>query len=165
MLSIVTMVLRESGLIEVYHDFELVQSFNMAYSSKFQFCVDISSDADFFSLRFLELEKSKPKAPSYNYRQIALNWRRQINYNHSKRVNSDVTWESIQLRSLNKYVRLYSNRENHQGYMLISHRSFISVYDLSDAMYADTERWRHLRVDKDEIISRVFFERITPPKR
>ena len=66
---------------------------------------------------------------------------------------------------MNEYVALYSSWENHQGYMLTSHRNYISVYELSDANSEPVERWRHLRVTNQEMISQLFFERITPSKR
>ena len=62
------MVLRESGLVEVYVDFELVQRFNMTYSTRNLFCVDISTDGNYFSLRFLNLKESKPGQAVYELR-------------------------------------------------------------------------------------------------
>ena len=56
---IVSIVLRASGLIEVYSDFELCNSFNLAFNSKRLFCVDLQADDESVYFRFLNLQKSK----------------------------------------------------------------------------------------------------------
>ena len=73
-LSTVTLVLRESGKVEVYSDFELSETFNLAFNNKHQICVDITADDTNFYLKFLNLSKEAKNKdldrPSYEVRQI-----------------------------------------------------------------------------------------------
>ena len=67
-------MLRESGKVEVYSDFELCETFNLAFNNKHLFCVDITNDDSNFYFKFLHLnEEAKnpdPEHPKYVVRQI-----------------------------------------------------------------------------------------------
>ena len=52
---IVSLVLRASGLVEIYSDFELCNSFNLAFNTKRLFCVDLEADDESVYFRFLDL--------------------------------------------------------------------------------------------------------------
>ena len=60
---LVCIVLRNTGLVEVYSDFELSEYFNLLYSHRRLFCVDIETDEDNFYFRYLKLEPDPPPKP------------------------------------------------------------------------------------------------------
>ena len=69
-----TLILRESGKIEVYSDFELCETFNLAYNNKHLFCLDVTADDTNFYFKFLNLNHEAtnpdPENPKFVVRQI-----------------------------------------------------------------------------------------------
>ena len=133
-----TLILRENGKVEVYSDFELAETFNLAFNNKHLFCVDIQADDENFYFKFLDLNNSKPKEPNmeapepkYVIRTIQQAWRRRIAYKNT--VATTANWTSLKMKNLNHFMRLYSQWETFMGHFLVAHRGYISVYNLKDA--------------------------------
>ena len=117
--------------MEVYSDFELAENFNLAYNTKQLFCVDIEADDESFYFKFLKLDPKKAANESnYEIRKVNYQWRRRITYKNSEEYTVS-NWECIKMKNLNEFMRLYTNFEAVQGYFIIAHRNYISVYDLT----------------------------------
>ena len=181
-LSVTTLVLRESGLVEIYCDFELIDCFNPVFTKgQYLYCVDIETDNENFWLRFVDLEKMKSELdkPRPNHldairsattvRRMDHFWQKSSNFAHLDQQScASSMWEVFRLKNLDFYMRLYTQWENYQGYFLLSHRNYISVYDLticsnqnqkSDDENTSGNHWKHhLKVEGTNLIREFFFE-------
>lgn len=91
--------------------------------------MDIQADDESFYFKFLRLAPKNPN-DKYEIRKVSYQWRRRITYKNSVEFKiSD--WDSIRMKNLNQFMRLYTHFEAVQGFFIIAHRNYISVYDLT----------------------------------
>ncbi len=62
---------------------------------------------------------------------MQMTWRQQISYNFAN-VNKLKDWDSLRLRNLDRYMKLYTSWIVYEGFVLIAHRKYISVFQLSN---------------------------------
>jgi len=135
----VGLVLRQSGRVEIYADFILVDEFLDPCNQ----CVDIEIDQRKFYLRtckdsHLVTRDMRSEALVTEMHRVRFNWRNQIGRTTIKPL-LDQTWnESLQLR-VSRYVRLYSQVINFSTFMLVAHRNLISVFDMSKPVLNGSE--------------------------
>ena len=146
-----TLVLRQSGIVDVYSDFELVET--VVRWEKDLFCTDIQCDSEFFYLHFRRVRlqtEEETKQTEENQEEdssddddnendedntivyrISLQWRSQFKYSYRERIScEDGGWTSIQQKNLSQFMCLYPHWFVLSGYFIIAHRCYISVYDL-----------------------------------
>lgn len=172
-LCTVTLALRSTGVVEIYYDFEWVQTIDLTRRMRPRFCIDIQCDRGTFYLKCLKLnctlvknceqkepvdeclhkceydekkENSKITPQDIEIRAIGIKWKNRMSYNYSMHTHQ-ADWENLRLRQLNKFMRLYTQFRVFQKHVLIAHRSYISLYDLSDI---DTSRPEYKDANYDD---------------
>lgn len=65
--------------------------------------------------------------PEIEILELSLKWRQRISYNFTE-VLKLAEWESLRLRMLDPFMRLYKKFIVYEGFLLIAHRKYISVF-------------------------------------
>lgn len=100
-----------------------------------------------------------------------------MSYNYSTH-QQQADWENLRLRQLNKFMHLYTQFRVYQKHVLIAHRNYISLFDLSDIdtskpEYAKTnidnsavsKLWEsHYKIKEATIVRELFLEKRTSKK-
>jgi len=68
-----------------------------------------------------------------------------MSYNYSTH-QQQADWENLRLRQLNKFMHLYTSFIVYQRHVLIAHRNYISLFDLSDI---DTSKPEYAKTNID----------------
>lgn len=97
-----------------------------------QTVVDILCDSENFYLKILHFKKSTEKSPMFHIRRIPMCWNRQISMTNSKKAETD-DWESLKLKNLNSFMKLYAAYEVIQDHFLVVHRGYLSLYNILGA--------------------------------
>lgn len=152
-LCTVTLALRSTGVVEIYYDFEWIQTIDLNRRMRPRFIIDIQCDKGTFYIKCLklycdEIEKTEEckcivdekeakqettsiESKNLEIRALEIKWKNRMSYNYSMQQHQ-ADWENLRLRQLNKFMRLYTQFRVFQKHVLIAHRSYISLYDLSD---------------------------------
>ena len=95
------------------------------------------TDTEFFYFRTMDL-KNPSENPSYEIRKVSNQWRSCIRYGYlTKEADKLRDWDSCKLKALSAFMRLYAQWIVFQGYFVIAHRGYISIYTLHASEIAD----------------------------
>ena len=90
--------------------------------------------------------------------------RNRIKYNATEKItNPHTKWESLPHNAIARYMKLYDHYIHYQCFVLVAHRGYISVFDLSSTRHENlTENgaWiNHIKVSNKDRIRSMFLER------
>ena len=136
-------MLRENGRVETYSDFMLTDETTVEESQ----IIDIETDFEYFYIKSLKdavqeeddaaLIEKKNEQFEFEMRKIKHSWRNRVGYNTSQPVKNIDKWFLILHKRISRYFKIYTQVLNFSMYMIIAHRTILSIYDMSKACFKE----------------------------
>jgi 3-oxoacyl-ACP reductase-like protein len=123
--------LREDGSTDFYYNFRRVESNNET----------LISDID-FDFTYIYLRELNDSEEGETLHRIMHSWKGRIGMSvvESKLLEQaklNRTWSRITSKRVSTYMKLYASLCTYEAYVLVAHRNFVSVFDISH------ETWQH----------------------